>query len=152
MSPAPTFIGSPAAVPSETSVLASAFPRVPRLQYAVGVMSRTSLPSPMLPPNASVLAAFAPSGNSSAISAKIGRLGTSGLPMRFHSVARRTASADSYPTALACCLCSFVGRLRGDTATGALSPVSTLRGPTLRSRGRAAIKPRRAPELGRWAS
>ena len=144
MLPAPTFIAPPAAVPSVTSVLASAFPHVHRLKYAVGVMSRTSLPSPMLPPNAPVSAAFAPSVTAPVGSAKIGRLGAVGQFNRFLSVARRTASADSYPTALACRLGSFVGRVRSVTVSGALSPVSPLRGPTLQSTGRCAIKPRSA--------
>jgi hypothetical protein len=106
----------------------------------------------MSTPNASVSAGFAPSVASPFGSAKIGRLGAVGQFNRFLSVTRRNASADSCPTALACRLGSFVCRPHSVTASGALSPVSPLRGPTLRSRGRAAMKPRRAPELGRWGA
>ena len=152
MLPAPTFIASPAAVPSVGAVLAPALPRVHRLQYAVGVMSRTSLPSPMSPPNAPVSAGFAHEVASIVGSAKIGRLGAVGQFNRFLSVTRRTGSADSYPTALACRLGSFVGRVRSVTVSGALSPVSPLRGPTPPSTGRAAIKPRRAGYVERWGA
>ena len=152
MLPAPTFVASPAAVPSVASVLAPAFPRVHRLRYAVGVMSRTSLPPPMSPPNAPVSAGFAPSVASPVGSAKIGRLGPGGLSIRFHSAARRTASADSYPAVSACQLGSFVCRPRSVTVSGALSTVSPLRGPTLQSTGRCAIKPRSACYFERSAS
>ncbi len=152
MLPAPTFVATPAAVPSVTSVLASASPRAWRLQYAAGVMSCTSLPPPMLLPNASVSAVSAHAVASIVGAAKNGRLGAVGLFNRFPSVARRPASADSYPTASACHLGSFVFQPRGFNASVALSPFSPLRGPTRRSRGRCAIKPRSAPELQRWAS
>ena len=82
----------------------------------------------------------------------IGRLGAVGMTHRFHSGARRTASADSYLLALACFLASFVHRCRVVIASDTLPCVSPLRGPTLRCRGRAAIKLRRAPELGRYAA
>ncbi len=152
VSPAPTLAVSPLAVPSVTSVLAPAFPRACRLQYAAGVMSRTSLPVPMLPPNASVSAVSAHAVASIVGSAKNGRLGAFGLFNRFPSVARRPASADSYPTASACHLGSFGFQPRGFNASVALSPFSPLRGPTHRSRGRCAMKPRSAPELKRYAS
>jgi hypothetical protein len=100
-------------------------------------------------PNASVSAVAAHAVASIVGSAKNGRLGAVGLFNRFRSVARRPASADSYPTASACHLGGFVGRLRSVTASVALSPFSPLRGPTHRSRGRCAMKPRSAPELKR---
>ena len=151
MLPAPTLVVSLAAVPSVTSVLAAAFPRACHLQYAAGVMSRTSLPLPMLPPNALVLATSAHSVASVFGSAKSGRLGAVGLVNRFHSVVRRPASADSCSTASVCHLGGFVFRPRSVTVLGALSPFSPLRGPTRRSRGRCAMKPRSAPELQRYA-
>jgi hypothetical protein len=150
--PAPTLVASHFAVPSVTSVLASACPRAWRLQYAAGVMSCTSLPLPMWLPNASVSAVAAHAVTSIVGSAKSGRLGVVGLFKRFPSVARRPASADSYPTASACHLGSFVFQPRGFNASVALSPFSPLRGPTRRSRGRCAMKPRSAPELKRWTS
>ena len=152
MLPAPTFVASHFAVPSVTSVLAPASPRACRLQYAAGVMSRTSSPVPMLPPNAPVSAVSAHSVASIVGSAKNGRLGAVGLVKRFPSVARRIASADCYSTASACHLGGIVRRLRSVTVSGALSLFSPLRGPTHRSRGRCAMKPRSAPELKRWAS
>jgi len=105
----------------------------------------------MLLPNASVSAVSAHAVASIAGSAKNGRLGAVGLFNRFPSVARRPASADSYPTASACHLGSFVFQPRGFNASVALSPFSPLRGPTRRSRGRCAMKPRSAPELQRYA-
>jgi hypothetical protein len=106
----------------------------------------------MSPPNVSVSAVSAHAVASIVGSAKNGRLGAVGLFKRFPSVARRPASADSYPTASACHLGSFVFQPRGFNASVALSPFSPLRGPTLRSRGRAAMKPRSAPELKRWGA
>ncbi len=149
VSPAPTLAVSPLAVPSVTSVLASASPCACRLQYAAGVMSCTSLPLPMSPPNASVSAASAHAVASIVGAAKIGRLGAVGLFNRFPSVARRPASADSCPTASACHFGSFVLRPSIVTVSVALSLFSPVRGPTHRSRGRCAMKPRRAPELKR---
>ena len=147
--PAPTFVATPAAVPSVTSVRASASPCACRLQYAAGVMSCTSLPLPMLPPNASVSAVSAHAVASIVGSAKNGRLGAVGLFKRFPSVARRIASADCYSTVSACHLGGIARRLRSVTVSGALSLFSPLRGPTHRSRGRCAMKPRSAPELKR---
>ncbi len=106
----------------------------------------------MSPPNASVSAVSAHAVASIVGSAKNGRLGAVGLFKRFPSVARRPASADSYPTASACHLGSFVFQPRGFNASVALSPFSPLRGPTHRSRGRCAMKPRSAPELKRWGA
>ena len=152
MLPAPTFVATPAAVPSVTSVLASASPRAWRLQYAAGVMSCTSLPPPMLLPNASVSAVSAHAVASIVGAAKNGRLGAVGLFNRFPSVARRIASADCYSTVSACHLGGIVRRLRSVTVSGALSPFSPVRGPTPPSTGRAAIKPRRAGYVERWGS
>ena len=152
VSPAPTLAVSPLAVPSVTSVLASACPHACRLQYAAGVMSCTSLPLPMLPPNASVSAVSAHAVASIVGAAKNGRLGAVALFNRFPSVARRIASADCYSTVSACHLGGIVRRLRSVTVSGALSLFSPLRGSTHRSRGRCAMKPRSAPELKRWAS
>jgi len=154
VSPAPTLVGSPRAVPSVTSVPASASPHVRRLQYAVGVMSRKFPPSLRFVRQAPV-----PAAGLAFLPARFGRplsLGCAvggGLGERSSTVARRgrrIASADSSPTASACCLGSFVTRPRHVTVSGALSPVPPLRGPTRRSRGRCAIKPRSAPELSRW--
>ena len=152
MLPAPTLVASPAAVPSVTSVRASASPCACRLQYAAGVMSCTSLPLPMSPPNAAVSAVSAHSVASIVGGAKIVRLGAVGLFNRFPSVARRIASADCYSTVSACHLGGIVRRLRGFNASVALSLFSPLRGPTHRSRGRCAMKPRSAGYVRRWAS
>ena len=149
---APTLVASHFTVPSVTSVHASASPCAWHLQYAAGVMSCTSLPLPMSPPNASVSAVSAHSVASIVGGAKIVRLGAVGLFNRFPSVARRIASADCYSTVSACHLGGIVRRLRSVTVSGALSLFSPLRGPTHRSRGRCAMKPRSAGEFRRSAS
>jgi hypothetical protein len=115
-------------------------------------MSCTSLPLPMWLPNASVSAVSAHAVASIVGSAKNGRLGAVGLFNRIPSVARRIASADCYSTVSACHLGGIVRRLRSVTVSGALSLFSPLRGPTHRSRGRCAMKPRSAPELKRWGA
>jgi len=159
--PAPTFIVAPSTVPSVTSALVAAFPRGTRLKYAVGVMSCTSSPLPVLPPNAPAVVTSTASVSSFVGSAKTGRLAAVGLRFRFLSATRRTASADFYPTVTACHLNAFVHRLRGVTASVALSPLSPLRGPTRRSSGTAcrrgrqvpsALRAPAAPHLERYAS
>ena len=155
VSPAPTFVFSPPAVPSVTSALASAFPYVRRFRYAVGVMLSTlplclrllhqasvmhrNLAWPLAP-----LVRLLPRG----------RFGARAFVGRFLASAhrgRRLASADSYPAASATYLGCFGCGSHGASVTEALSPVPPLRGPTRRSRGRCAIQLRSAPELQRWA-
>jgi hypothetical protein len=156
VSPAPTLVVSPPAVPSVTSVPAPAFPCVRRIQYASGLMPRTFPLRLRLARHAPVSVAGrsrSPVGVGRPLS--LSRAGHAACVRRVYSSARRgrrIASADFSPTASACCLGSFGRRALGVTVVEALAPVQPLRGPTLRSRGRCAIKPRSAPELGRWAS
>ncbi len=69
---------------------------------------------------------------------------------------RRSASADSGATRVACDGCAFVSRLsiaHSALALALVVPASPVNhsAPTHRSRGRCAMKPRSAPELKRWA-
>ena len=148
VSPAPTLAVSPPAVPSVTSVPASAFPCDRRFQYASGVMSH-KFPLPLR------LARHAPASVAGRCGSPVGvgrplslgRAGDCGFGSGFPTGTRRgrrSASADSCSTASACCLGGFDSRALRVTVTEALAPVSPPRGPTPPSTGRAAIKPRRA--------
>ena len=145
VSPAPTFVVSPPAVPSVTSALASAFPYVRRFRYAVGVMLST------LPLCLRLLhqASAKHRGLAWPLASLVrllprGRVGARAFVGRFLASAhrgRRLASADSYPAALATYLGSFGCGSHGASVTEALSPVPPLRGPTRQSTGRCAMKP-----------
>ena len=156
VSPAPTLAVSPSLVPSVTSALASASPSVRRFRYAAGVMLSTSPLCLRLLHQASVMHR-GPAWPLASLVRLLprGRVGARVFVARFLTSTRRgrrIASADSYPAASPAYFGSFVYGSRGASVTEALSPVLPLRGPTRRSRGRCAIKPRSAPELQRWAS
>jgi len=156
VSPAPTLAVSPLAVPSVASVPASASPCAHRFQYASGVMSHKFPHLLRLAWHAPVSVAgrcHSPVGVGRPLS--LGRAGDCGFGSGFPTGrrrGRRSASADSCSAASACHLGSFVCQPRGFNASGALSLFSPLRGPTPPSTGRAAIKPRRAGYVERWAS
>jgi hypothetical protein len=78
-------------------------------------------------------------------------LALSACSIAFPSVARRPSQRRllSHGFQLATSAASFSG-LAVFNASVALSPFSPLRGPTHRSRGRCAMKPRSAPELKRF--
>ena len=153
VSPAPTLAVSSPVVPSVAAAPASASPRVRRFPYAFGVMPLTFPLSLRLARQAPVSGAGRirppvhfgrPLSLGRAIRGAFGE----GISSSTHR-GRRIASADFCPTASACCLGSFVRRALGVTVAETLAPVQPLRGPTRRSRGRCAMKPRSAPELQR---
>ena len=153
VSPSPAIRVVPSALPSLTSARAAVFPGVRRFQYASAVMSLAfSLPLRLARHTPVSVAGRSRSSVGVGRPLSLGRADGCGFGSGFPTGTRRgrrSASADSCSTASACCLGGFDHRALRVTVTEALAPVSPPRGPTPPSKGRAAMKPRRAPQVER---